>query len=88
MVCINMRDLNERTELLDYLKHKGIGSAFHYVPLHSSPRAKSAVIFIGEDRYTTDTAKRLLRLPMYKDLKVEEVDYACEQIYSFYRERG
>lgn len=47
MVCINMRDLNERTELLDYLKHKGIGSAFHYVSLHSSPRAKSAV-FLSE----------------------------------------
>ena len=87
MFYIKVRDIKERTALIGYLKNRGVLSAFHYVPLHTSPQGKKCGEFIGADRYTTDTADRLLRLPMYKDLKAEDVDYVCEQIYSFYRER-
>lgn len=87
MFYIKVRDIKERTELIGYLKERGILGVFHYVPLHTSPQGKKCGEFIGEDRYTTDTADRLLRLPMYKDLKAEEVDYVCEQIYEFYRGR-
>ena len=87
MFYIKVRDIKERTELIGYLKDRGILGVFHYVPLHTSPQGKKCGEFIGEDRYTTDTADRLLRLPMYKDLKAEEVDYVCEQIYEFYRGR-
>lgn len=87
MFYIKVRDIRERTEIINYLKGNGILSVFHYVPLHTSPQGKKCGEFVGEDRYTTDTADRLLRLPMYKDLKAEEVDYVCEQIYEFYRGR-
>ena len=87
MFYIKVRDIKERTALIGYLKNRGILGVFHYVPLHTSPQGKKCGEFIGEDRYTTDTADRLLRLPMYKDLKAEEVDYVCEQIYEFYRGR-
>ena len=87
MFYIKARDIKERTALISYLKDRGILGVFHYVPLHTSPQGKKCGEFIGEDRYTTDTADRLLRLPMYKDLKAEEVDYVCEQIYEFYRGR-
>ena len=87
MFYIKVRDIKERTELIGYLKERGILGVFHYVPLHTSPQGKKCGEFIGDDRYTTDTADRLLRLPMYKDLKAEEVDYVCEQIYEFYRGR-
>lgn len=87
MFYIKARDIKERTALISYLKDRGILGVFHYVPLHTSPQGKKCGEFIGEDRYTTDTADRLLRLPVYKDLKAEEVDYVCEQIYEFYRGR-
>lgn len=87
MFYIKARDIKERTALISYLKDRGILGVFHYVPLHTSPQGKKCGEFIGEDRYTTDTADRLLRLPVYKDLKTEEVDYVCEQIYEFYRGR-
>ncbi len=87
MFYTKVRDIKERTELISYLKDRRILGVFHYVPLHTSPQGKKCGEFIGEDRYTTDTADRLLRLPMYKDLKAEEVDYVCEQIYEFYRGR-
>ncbi len=87
MFYIKTRNLSERKDLMDYLKSRGVLSVFHYVPLHTSPQGKKCGVFVGADMYTTDTADRLMRLPMYSDLKKEEVDYVCEQIYDFYKER-
>ena len=71
---------------MEYLKERGISSAFHYVPLHSSPQGLQCGRFSGEDRYTTDTSSRLLRLPMYTELTELEVEYVCDRISAFYRE--
>lgn len=84
MFYIKAADLEERSELSTYLKEKGIGSAFHYVPLHSSPAGRKFGRFNGEDKYTTETYERLLRLPMYYGLKEEQVDYICNKITEFY----
>ena len=37
MYYIKTRDLSVRSRLIAYLKENGICTAFHYVPLHSSP---------------------------------------------------
>ena len=87
MFYIKSRDIEERTYLIDFLRKKGITAPFHYIPLHSSVQGKKCGVFSGEDRYTTDTSDRLLRLPMYVDLTTSEIEYVCEQIYSFYKER-
>ena len=86
MFYIKTRSLEERTKLMEYLKERGISSAFHYVPLHSSPQGLQCGRFSGEDRYTTDTSSRLLRLPMYTELTELEVEYVCDKISAFYRE--
>ena len=39
----------------------------------------------GEDRYTTRESERLLRLPMYYGLELEQVDYICGKLREFYR---
>lgn len=87
MFYIKLRGTEERQALMQFLKERGVSAVFHYVPLHSSPQGKNCSEFCGEDKYTTDTADRLLRLPMYKGLKAYEVDYVCEQIYAFYKGR-
>lgn len=81
LVC---RSLEERTRLIAYLKENGITAVFHYLSLHLS------------DYYTsnnTDTpnlpecdhyADCLVRLPMYYELKDEEVEYICKSVVSFY----
>ena len=89
MFYIKTASLEERLALAEHLKQDGITAAFHYVPLHSSPQGKLSGVFVGEDRYTTDTFRRLLRLPMYDALKDSQVDRICESICAFYRkERG
>lgn len=76
-----LRDEAERVRLMRKLKEAGIGSTFHYVPLHSSPFAQSSLGTRGLQLPVTDTTyQRLLRLPLYPQLRDEEVAYVIEQI--------
>ena len=85
MFYIKVRDLEERTRLIEFLKSKNVWSVFHYIPLHNSPAGKKYGRFNGEDRYTTKESERLLRLPLYYGLSLSDVDYIISQIYNFYK---
>ena len=84
MFYIKTKDLDERVALAAYLKENGIGTAFHYVPLHSAPAGSKFGRFHGEDKYTTSTFERLLRMPMYYGLQESDVEFVCESIKGFY----
>ena len=79
MFYIKVRGLEQRTELIQFLKDRGIGTAFHYVPLHSSPAGRMRSVFHGEDRCTTKESSRLLRLPMYLGLP-EDTPHVTEKL--------
>ena len=80
MYYIKVKDISVRTRLIKYLRENGISPAFHYVPLHSSPAGLKFGRFSGEDVYTTKESERLLRLPMFYDLSVSDVDYMSKKI--------
>lgn len=84
MFYIKVKDLEERSNLIHYLKGKNINSVFHYIPLHSSPAGKALGRFQGEDRYTTKESERLLRLPLYYGLGKDAVGYIVENIEVFF----
>jgi len=84
MFYIKTKYQGERIRLMNYLKECGIESAFHYIPLHSSPAGKKYGIFFGEDRFTSKESERLLRLPLYYELSEEQIAYISECIGSFY----
>jgi len=86
MFYIKAKDIEERSELIAYLKSKNVMSVFHYIPLHTAPAGQKYAHFHGEDKYTTRESERLTRLPMYYGLTLEQVDYICEQVSSFYQE--
>ena len=75
MFYIKLRDLDDRTAFIQYLKDKGIVAVFHYIPLHSAPAGLKFGRFDGEDRYTTSESDRLVRLPLYYGLTQEEQQY-------------
>lgn len=77
----------ERDALIEHLRRAGIVAAFHYVPLHTSPQGHTCGRFVGEDRYTTDTSQRLLRLPMYDALTEAQVDRVCGAVHAYYRQK-
>lgn len=85
MFYIKTKDIEERTQLIAFLREKEIGSVFHYIPLHSAPAGKKYSRFCGEDVYTTRESERLLRLPMHCRLTADEVEYVCDRIKEFYR---
>ncbi len=83
MYYIKVKDLETRSRLISYLKENGICTAFHYVPLHSSPAGEKFGRFSGEDVYTTKESERLLRLPMFYNLSMSDVEYITEKILAF-----
>lgn len=85
MFYIKAQNLNERTQLINYLKKNDIASVFHYIPLHSSPAGMKYGRFAGEDKYTTCESEKLLRLPMYYNLNESECAKIIETIKDFYK---
>ena len=72
--------------LLAFLKDRGIGAAFHYVPLHTSPMGQRFGGRAGQLPVTEDIANRLLRLPMHAELSEGDVAAVIEAVTAFYSE--
>ena len=88
MFYILLKDIEVRTQLIEYLKSAGIVPVFHYVPLHNSPMG----IRLGQGRVahlpvTEEMSERLLRLPCYYELTIEQVQHICSMIYDFFQSR-
>lgn len=76
-------NLDKRTKFIQYLREQDILTVFHYLPLHSSKyyEDKHDGRALPEcDRY----ADTLVRLPMYYDLALEDVDRICTIIEKIY----
>ena len=84
MFYIKAKDLEERTNLISFMKERGVALVFHYVPLHSAPAGLKYGRFDGEDVYTTRESDRLARLPMYYGLTDEDIVTVAEGIKAFY----
>lgn len=87
MFYIKARNLEERTELIKYLKSNDILAVFHYVPLHSAPAGIKYGRFNGTDEYTTKESDRLVRLPMFYKLTADQTDYICDKVIEFYKNK-
>ena len=84
MFYIKTKNLEERTRLIEFLNEKEINSVFHYIPLHSSPAGKKCGRLHGEDVYTTKESQRLVRLPIYFGLTLEDCNKVVRSIKDFY----
>ena len=86
MFFIKCKDLEERTELIKYLKENEIMAVFHYIPLHSAPAGEKYGRFEGKDIYTTSESERLVRLPMYYGLTEENQNKVIRKVLEYYGE--
>ena len=84
MFYIKVKDLAERTRFISFMKEKGIQCTFHYVPLHSSPAGIKFGRFHGTDVYTTKESDRLVRLPMYYHVAVEDAVAVTQAVLDFF----
>ncbi len=83
MFYIKVKDLAQRTRLISYLKERDICAVFHYIPLHSATAGMKFGRFNGEDIYTTKESERIMRLPMYYSLSLEDAKKVTEAILEF-----
>ncbi|MCI9304875.1 MAG: dTDP-4-amino-4,6-dideoxygalactose transaminase [Lachnospiraceae bacterium] len=87
MFYMKCKNLDERTALISSLKEKEIQAVFHYIPLHTAPAGQKYGEFSGIDQFTTKESERLVRLPLYYGLKMEEVEMIVEAVNEFYKRR-
>jgi dTDP-4-amino-4,6-dideoxygalactose transaminase len=74
MYYILLPDLERRTAVIERLRHAGVQSVFHYIPLHSAPAGRKYGRAHGEMMVTNDTADRLLRLPQWVGLEEQQTE--------------
>ena len=84
MFYIKVADIEERTDLINFLKQKEIISVFHYVPLHSAPAGERFSRFSGEDNFTTQESEKIIRLPLWYGMEEHEVDAVSGAIESYF----
>lgn len=85
MFYIVCRNLEERTEFIHYLKEKGIMAPFHYLSLHKSDYYVNHNENIPELPYCDMYADCLVRLPLFYELTLEQVEYIVDTINNFFK---
>jgi len=70
----------KRNEIIIKMKGRGIQTAFHFIPLHSSPMGKKLTRGEGSFPVTDEVSAALIRLPIYPLLTKKEIDYIVSSL--------
>ncbi len=84
MYYIICNSLEQRSQLIAHLKSKGVFAVFHYLSLHKSKyysKKYKGIDLVNSDNYENT----LLRLPLYYDLSIEEVEFVAKQVIDFFQ---
>lgn len=75
-----------RDALMEYLESQGISVAIHYpVPCHLQKAYENLDYREGDFPVAESYAREMISLPMYPELKREDIDYVAEKILEFIR---
>ena len=72
-----------RTGLVEHLKSKGIMAYICYVPLHSAPMGRKLGYTPEKCPVTEDYGNRVLRLPLYYDMSMDDVGQVVQEVYNY-----
>ncbi len=81
--CLICKNLEQRTDLIKFLKSNGVMAPFHYISLHKSPyylKHHDGRDLPNADRYSDC----LIRLPMFYEMTIGEVEYISFLIKKFF----
>lgn len=73
-----------RNRAIAHFRDKGIGTAFHYLPLHLSPVGRRLGYTDGDFPVTESVSGRLLRLPLYPSLTEDAVVYVMRTMHQLF----
>jgi aminotransferase EvaB len=79
----------KRDELLAYLNENGVEAKVHYpIPVHLQKAAKYLGYKKGDFPVSEEDSRTIITLPAHQHLTNDEIDYAIEQVRSFYLKSG
>jgi dTDP-4-amino-4,6-dideoxygalactose transaminase len=80
--------VSRRDELAVTLKESGIGTSIYYpIPLHLQKCFAYLGYKEGDFPVAERVCKQILSLPIYPEIRDDEIDYVCDEIESFYKAR-
>ena len=85
MFFLVTKSIEERTELIAFLRERGVMAIFHYVPLHSSPAGLKYGRTEGQPEITSRISSTLLRLPLYYEMTAAEQRRVIDGVLAFYK---
>lgn len=80
---ILLKNEDDRNGLMDFLRKRDIGATFHYIPLHTAPAGLELGYKKGDLPVTEEYAARLLRLPLFPGLTLEQAENIVDEIYDW-----
>lgn len=86
MYYIILNDSETKSALEKYFKENEIQANSHYCPLHTSPMGLKYGYKEGDLPLTEEYSLRLLRLPLYADLTMEEAKKVCSTLKKFFKQ--
>lgn len=75
-----LRDLDDRSRVIERLNAEGIAAVFHYVPLHSAPAGRRLGRVEGPMTHTDHAGDCLMRLPLFPEVDVH-VDRILDSLH-------
>ena len=78
-----MPTASARAQLIEHLKAQGILAVFHYLPLNVSPMGRKLGGAEGACPVVEDVSERLLRLPFYTSLSVDDQNDVIAAVQQF-----
>ena len=84
MFYLKCKNLETRQRYIEFMKENDILCVFHYVPLHSAPAGEKFGRFNGADEYTTESSDRLVRLPLYYGLDINDQKKVIDKTREFF----
>jgi dTDP-4-amino-4,6-dideoxygalactose transaminase len=76
---------DDRDNLQQYLKERGVGSAVHYaIPMHLQTVAAELGYRSGAFPVTERQAEQILSIPIYHTLQPDDIEYVAQAIRDFY----
>jgi dTDP-4-amino-4,6-dideoxygalactose transaminase len=83
MYYLLMHDLEERDSFIKHLRSWDVEATFHYLPLHLTPVGRRLGGEPGQCPVTEATSDRLVRLPFFTDMTVEQQAYVLDAVRAF-----
>jgi len=84
MYYLLLPNLQTRTEFISRMKEMGVGTVFHYVPLHNSPAGLRYARAHGSMENTLQLSERLVRMPLWIGVEehFEHIFHAADEALS------